>query len=533
MRRFAQDVLLLALATGISRVFGLFRDVAIADRFGMTAAYDAFLIAFFVPHFLRQLLAEGALSTAFVPVYTKLRFRDESSSTEPASDPRADRTRRHDSAGAFASNVLSWLLMLFPVVVAVGILIAPSYVPFLASGFDGDKLALATTLTRIIFPFIALIGLASVFMGILNAQHRFFAAALAPVWFNVGMILGVLVIAPRFPQQPVLGLAIGALAGGAGQLLSQIPALLRCGFRFRFSLLPLHPGIRRLARLMGPAVLALAVTQVNLLVDNKLASHLGDGGISALQYGMRLFQLPLGVFAVSVATALLPRFSAAWARRDEAGFSSYLADGVVASALVLLPAMAGLLILGTDVIRLLFQHGSFTAADTLRTSRVLSLYVIGLLPYGWVYVFSRAFYALGRTMIPLAASVVAVALNVTLDLALVSSMQEAGLALATAIAGGGSAILLGALLWPRLRTDVRLPRLLRDLGLIAVGCLTLSGLTWLVRWSVRSGPVGLTVFAPLLTGVLVYGAYVRLTPLWALVGSLRTEWGRDSSVKGP
>ncbi|MGB2982389.1 MAG: murein biosynthesis integral membrane protein MurJ [Candidatus Bipolaricaulia bacterium] len=504
MRRLARDVLLMALATGVSRVFGLFRDVAIADRFGMTAAYDAFLIAFFVPHFLRQLLAEGALSTAFVPVYTGLRIGGEGS----------DR---------FASNLLSWLALLFPITVVAGILIAPSYVPFLASGFSGDKLALATMLTRVVLPFIALIGFASVFMGVLNAHHRFFAAALAPVWFNVGMILGVLLIAPRFPQQPVLGLAIGTLVGGAGQLLSQIPALARVGFRFRFSLLPLHPGIRRLLRLMGPAVLALAVTQVNLLVDNKMASHLSDGGISSLQYGMRLFQLPLGVFAVSVATALLPRFSAAWANRDEIGFSSYLRDGVVTSALVLLPAMAGLLIIGSDVIRLLFQHGSFTAIDTLRTSRVLGFYMIGLLPYGWVYVFTRAFYALGRTLVPLIASVVAVTLNVVLDLCLVSSMQEAGLALATAIAGVGSALLLGAFLWPRLRKE---PRALRELGLITIGCLALSAAAFLVRWGVGDRSPALAVFAPLVTGVLVYAAYVRFTPLWSLVVSLRTEWPR-------
>ena len=525
MRRLARDVLLLALATGISRVFGLFRDVAIADRFGMTAAYDAFLIAFFIPHFLRQLLAEGALSTAFVPVYTKYML---GSKREEASLAIVSPTSC-DPAGAFASNLLSWLALLFPIVAAIGILIAPTYVPFLASGFSGEKLALATTLTRIIFPFIALIGLASVFMGILNAHHRFFAAALAPVWFNVGMILGVLLIAPRFPDQPVIGLAIGALVGGAGQLLSQIPALLRVGFRFRFSLFPLHPGIRRLLRLMGPAVLALAVTQVNLLVDNKIASHLSDGGISALQYGMRLFQLPLGVFAVSVATALLPRFSAAWTNRDEAGFSSFLTDGVVTSALVLLPAMAGLLIIGTDVIRLLFEHGSFSAWDTLRTGRVLSFYVIGLLPYGWIYVFTRAFYALGRTLFPLLASLVAVGLNVGLDLALVSSMQEAGLALATAIAGVGSALLLGVALWRYLKPSADA---LRKLGLISIGCLVLSGLTLLVRWSIGAGPTWLAVFAPLGTALLVYAAFVRFTPLWSSVISLRADMERAEDLKG-
>ena len=187
----------------------------------------------------------------------------------------------------------------------------------------------------------------------------------------------------------------------------------------------------------------LAVTQVNLLVDNKLASYLGDGGISALQYAMRLFQLPLGVLAVSVATALLPRFSQAWARRDEVGFLRYLNEGIVASALVLLPAMVGLLVIGTDVVRLLFEHGSFTSADTVRTARVLSFYLIGLAPYGWVYVLTRAAYARGKPLFPLLASTVAVGVNVALDLILISSMREAGLALATAVAG----ILSGCTCW--------------------------------------------------------------------------------------
>ena len=502
MKQLARDVLLIAIATGVSRVFGLFRDVAIAGRFGASAAYDAFLIAFFVPHFLRQLLAEGALSTAFVPLYTQQR----------ATGGDADR---------FASNLLSWLILIFPVTVGVGIALAPSYVPFLASGFSPEKLATAIRLTRIVFPFIALIGFASVFMGILNSYHRFFAAALAPVWFNVGMILGVLFLSPRFSHQPVLGMALGVLIGGGGQLLAQIPPLLRVGFHFRFVLVPIDPDIRRLLRRMAPAVLALAVTQINLLVDNKIASYLADGSISSLQYGMRLFQLPLGVFAVSVATALLPRFSVARARGEDDRFTGYLNDGMVASALVLLPAMVGLLVIGTDVIRLLFEHGTFTSADTVRTARVLSYYLIGLVPYGWAYIFTRAFYALGRTFLPLVASSVAVAVNVALDLLLVSSMQEAGLALATAIAGVGSALILGLFLRPRLAGAFA--ETAKRLGFVGMGSLALAGVTFATRHVVGGDDTVLAVVAPLLGGLLFYGAFVRWSPLWALIGSLRRE----------
>ncbi len=515
MKRLARDVLLMAAATAISRVLGLFRDVAIAAQFGAGAAYDAFLIAFFVPHFLRQLLAEGALSTAMVPVYTELL-----ESSQQDTDTSAD-------ADAFASNLISWLILLFPVIVVLGIVLAPWYAPFLASGFDPGKLVLTVRLTRIVFPFIAVIGIAAVIMGILNAHRRFFAASFAPVWFNVGMLVGVLVLAPRM-EPAILGVGLGVLIGGSAQLVSQIPALLNVGFRFRFQILPIHPRIRRMVWLMAPAFLTLAVTQINLMVDNKLASHLGDGGISALQYAMRLFQLPLGVLAVSVATALLPRFSEAWARRDEDGFSRYLNEGIVASTLVLLPAMVGLLVIGPDVVRLLFEHGSFTPIDTVRTARALSYYLIGLAPYGWVYVLTRAAYARGRPMFPLLASTLAVGVNVALDLLLISSMREAGLALATAIAGICNAALLGIIL-------LRKQHLARDsvyrLCWIGMGCAGLFAVTALTRRWLGDSSRALAVFAPTLVGIAFYAAFVRFTPLWQAVVAFR-EPGAASRKPG-
>ena len=504
MKQLARDVLLMAIATASSRLLGLFRDVAIANQFGASAAYDAFLIAFFVPHFLRQLLAEGALSTALVPVYAEL---------------RASQGALHasDTADAFASNVISWLILLFPVIVTMGILLAPQYVPFLASGFDSEKLALTVRMTRIVFPFIAIIGISAVMMGILNAQRRFFAASFAPVWYNVGMLLGILVLAPRM-DPPILGVGVGVLIGGSAQLISQVPALLHTGFRFRFRILPVHPQIRRMLWLMAPAFLTLAVTQVNLLVDNKLASHLGDGGISSLQYGMRLFQLPLGVLAVSVATALLPRFSQAWAQRDKSGFFQYLNEGIVVSALVLLPAMVGLLVIGPDLVRLLFEHGSFTPADTMRTARVLSLYLIGLVPYGWIYVLTRAAYARGKPLFPLLASMVAVGVNVALDLILIGSMREAGLALATAIAGICNAALLGMILLWKQRLGQETARQLGWIGLGSVGLFVVTALT---RYWTGMTSLLWPVLAPTLVGLVYYAAYVRLTPLWKAVSALK------------
>ncbi len=497
MKRLATDIFLLAVATGISRVFGLFRDMTIADRFGASAAYDAFLIAFFLPHFLRQLLAEGALSTAFIPAYTDALVTDQ-------------------EANRLASNVLSLLLLLFPVLVAVGVVLAPYYLPLLAIGFSPEKMRLAIRLAQIVFPFIAFVGLAAVFMGILNAHHRFFAAALAPVMFNLGMIIGAGLLAPHLAV-PIAGLAIGALIGGAGQLLFQIPAVRRSGFRFRFTLWPLHPGVRRMAHLMAPAVIALAVTQINLLVDNELASCLTTGAISSLQYAMRLFQLPIGMFAVSIATALLPRFSRAVAHGDDRLLRDQLRTGIEAGALVLLPAMVGLYVLGQPIIALLFQHGNFTPQDTARTAHVLYFYLIGLLPYGLVYTFTRAFYALGKTIYPLIASIGAVAANVAFDLILVGPLRVDGLALATSISGIVNVGILGIALAGRIG-------LARDslvaMGKIALGTALLYGIVWGVKRGLAGWNLAGVVFVGIFVGVAFYAGYVKLSGLVKITARL-------------
>lgn len=493
MKRLFRNVMLMALATGISRIFGLLRDVTIANRFGTSEVYDAFLIAFFLPVFLRKLLAEGALSTAFIPVYTESIITD-------------------DEADRFASNVLSLLLILFPLVVALGILLAPYYLPFLASGFPPEKLDLSIRLARILFPFIAFVGFAAVFMGILNAHHRFFAASLSPIMFNLGMIGGALFLSPRFAVEPIYGLALGALIGGAGQILLQIPSLRRVKFRFRFTLLPLHPGIRTMGRLILPALFGLAVMQLNLLVDNKIASHLPTGAISSLQYAMRLFQLPLGVFAVSIATALLPCFSTSLADQKRERFSAYLADGVSASAFILLPAMAGLYAIGPGLIRLIFEHGSFTPDDTLRTANILYFYLVGILPYGLISIFTRAFYALGRTRVPLLASACAVVANITFNLLLVGPMQEGGLALATSIAGIVNAAILALFLWRKFPPK---KEKFAEWGKIALG----TGIVFVTAWMAQSlvGGRWAPVLLPTLVGAICYLAYARVSGLWRLI----------------
>jgi len=485
---------MMAAAVAASRVLGLVRDASIADRFGATAAYDAFLIAFYVPQLLRQLLAEGALSTAFVPLYADLR-------------------EKGDDADGFASNVLALLMVLCPLVCAAGMLLAPWYVPFLARGFPADKMTLAISLSRWLFPTIALVGIGAVFMGILNARQRFFSASISSVWFNVGVILGALVAAPHWPGLPIFGLAAGALAGAGGQALSQIPSLRRIRFRFSFRVWPIHPRVAMLAQRMLPAVVVLAMADINLLVDNRFASFLPDGSIASLQYAMRLFQLPLGVFAVSVGTALLPRLAVADTRADRGLFRRLLGDGLAATALILVPAAVGLILIGGDAIRLLFQRGQFTAADTARTAAVLGSYSLGLLAYGWDYLAVRACYALGRTTLPIVGAVASMATNVALDAALVGPMGASGLALASAVAG----VVDAAILFAFLRHHVVWRSLFTRLGLVAAGAAIMGAAVWAIRSVLPTTSAVVVALVPVAVGLVVYGGFVRLTPLWRLV----------------
>ena len=416
MKRFTRDVVIIAAATAVSRVFGLFRDVVIADKFGAGRAYDAYLIAFFVPHFLRRLLAEGALALSFIPIYTDYLQED------PV------------EARKMASNAINLSMIAFPIVIAVGIFLAPYYIPFLASGFSPSQQELTVELTRVIFPFIGIIGMAALVMGILKSKKDFFPPAFAPVFFNVGVILGALFLGNLF-SRPIFGLAVGVLLGGLGQLVFQIPYLKKNGFSWSGNFFPVHPGLKKALRLMAPVVIGLIAMQVNVMVDNKLASHLVPGSVSSLQYATRLYQLPLGLFAIAISTAILPRLSGLWASGSESDFAEMLNRGVKFSLLIVVPAAVGLFLLGEPIVELLFEHRSFVASDTARTVHVLNFYLVGLVGYSFVTLFSRAFYSVQDTVTPVLVSLLAVGVNVGLDLALVGPMEVGGLALATGVSG--------------------------------------------------------------------------------------------------
>lgn len=487
MNGLLKSALVIAIATAVSRALGLVREVVIADVFGAGADYDAFVIAFIIPHLLRKLLAEGALSTAFIPLFS------------------AHLARGRELAVRFASNVLTVALVVFPVIVALGIWLAPHYVPFLADGFDAAKRALAVELTRVTFPFIMLVGIAALFMGVLNSHERFFVPAFAPVFFNLGLIAGALFIAPRV-QPPVMGLAWGVLLGGLGQLLFQVP-FLRGRLRYRFTFDPLDEDLKRLMALMLPTVLGLIVVELNVLVDNKLASRLEDGAIASLQYAVRLFQLPLGVFAIAAATALLPRLSFLAAQESTGDFVRSFRGGLRLALFILLPATVGLVVLGGPIIALLFEHGRFTPQDTARTLFALRFLAIGMVGYGVMVLVVRAFYALQDTRTPVVVSAFAVGLNIGLNLLLIGPLRIGGVALATSLAGLVEMGLLIVILGRRLGTPLLRP-LAPQVGRMGLNAALMGAAVYLVDVELTRLDVGefARVGLGLAVGTLSYGA---------------------------
>lgn len=488
MRPLTGDVFRAALGTGLSRVFGLGRDVAVAHVFGATGAYDAFLAAFFVPNLLRGLLGEGGLAAAFLPVY--------------------GRALAQGRGRSVAAHTVSAMLFLLPLICLVGAWSARWYVPLLAAGFPDEQLQLAISLGQWMFPFLGFVSLAALAAGILNANGRFFLPALAPAIPNIAMIGAALALAPLL-HPPVFALAGGLLVGAAGMLLLQLP-LLRGHVGPLPRPWPPQPELRQMARRLLPVLGGVAMAEVNVLVDTRLASYLAEGAIATLQYAMRLFQLPIGVVAVSVAVAALPRFARSSAHGFGDQFRDALRQGVALGTVLVLPALAGLLALGRPIIALLFEHGAFTAQDTLRTYAALAAYLSGLWAYTLVYLFSRAFYGLGSPAIPVLTGTLAVAVNIGLDLLWVGPWGTFGLALATGLAGWVNALALGALLWRRGRGWIPMRALLG-----AAAAATVMGLAVTAADRELFSPYGpwVQVSAGVPLGVAVYFLGARATGL--------------------
>ena len=405
-------------ATLASRIFGFLRDVAIAWFFGAGMAADAFFVAFRIPNLLRRLFAEGALSIAFVPVFTEVIEKE-----------------GMDEAASVARSAMRMLTVVLTVVTLIGIVAAPALVWIIAPGFadDPDKFAVTVHLTRIMFPYILLVGLVALAMGILNPLGHFAAPALAPVLLNLAMIGGILFIAP-YMEDPVTGLAVGVIIGGVLQLLLQLPFLARKGVRFWQAARLYHPVLKKVAILMGPMVFGAAVYQINQLVGTLLASLLPEGSVSYLYYADRLVQFPLGVFAIALATAVLPSLSRQAAAKDMDALKDTFGYAMRLVFFITLPAMVGLIVLREPIVALLLRWGAFKVETVRLTAYALLFYAAGLWAFSAVRIVVSVYYALQDTKTPVKIACISVAANIVLSIVLMQFLAHGGLALATSLA---------------------------------------------------------------------------------------------------
>jgi putative peptidoglycan lipid II flippase len=429
--RLLRSTVLVGLLTAVSRVLGYVRDVLVAALAGAGAGTDAFFVAFRVPNLLRRLLAEGAFAQALVPVLAEYRA---------GRGKAAVRDLLASAAGSLGVAVAGATL--------AGVVAAPVLVLAFAPGFlqDPERLALATDLLRVTFPYLLFVTLAALASAALQAHDRFAAPALTPVLLNLAMIGAALVVAPRL-EQPVVALAWGVFAGGLAQALFQVPFLARAGLLVRPRVDFRHAGVRRVLGRMPPALFGVSVAQINLFLDTLLASFLATGSVSWLYYSDRLVEFPLGVLAIAIGTVVLPTLSRRFAQGAGEGFSATLDWGLRGVLLLGVPATLGLALLAAPLLAMLFQHGQFRASDVYMAELSLVAYALGLPGFMLVKVLAPACYARQDVRTPVRVAVVALLANLVMSLALVRPLAHAGLALATSLAALLNAgLLLGRLL---------------------------------------------------------------------------------------
>lgn len=513
--RVARSAGVVSSAVMVSRVLGVIREMVFAYFFGASKspANDAFVMAFRIPNLLRDLFAEGALSSAFVAVFSDYQV-----------------TKSDEEAFKLSNQVATFLVLVLGALVILGIVFAPQVVSVIAPGFvnDAEKFTLTVKLTRILMPFILLVALAAQAMGILNARDQFGIPALSSSFFNLGSLVAgvafaILLTDPSLtnpvksvlanPTMGIIGMAYGVLIGGFLQYAVQWPSLRRAGFRYRPMLSLRDPGVRRILNLMGPAVIGGAAVQVNVFVNSNFASSIpGDGPVKWLDCAFRFMQFPIGVFGVAIATATLPTISRSAAIDHREGFRATLAGSIRLAFLLTIPSAVGLAVLSRPIIELIYQWGNFTRTDTEHTAAVLALYAIGLSGYSATKILVPAFYALGDPRTPMIVSLLSIATNFVMNWSLVGILHERGLALSTSTV----AILNFALLYTTMRkrleriegrrTVLTAGKVIAASAVMGVGC-------WGVYGAIRSAGdfgIGSEVLARLATVVVTVSAGAAL-----------------------
>jgi putative peptidoglycan lipid II flippase len=515
---------IIGLAVMCSRVLGLARELIFAALFGGGRALDAFTVAFRIPNLLRDLFAEGALSTAFVTTFSKTIARG-----------------GDEAAWRLANKVATMTALVLGALCILGMVFSDALVGLLAPGFDQDKAALTAHLTRIMFPFILLVSIAALVMGMLNAKNVFGVPAMASSFFNIGSIIGGLVLGywidPHFGPRALIGLAFATVIGGALQLAVQLPSLAGLGYRFRPDLRWRDAGVKAVLMLMGPSVIAASTTQFNVLINSIFASRLEDGAIFWLAAAFRLMQLPLGIFGVALGTVTLPLLSRLVVAGRMDAFRSELARAMRWALLLTLPAMAGLMMLAEPIISLVYQHGKFNAYQAAQVAGALRYYAIGLAGYAALKVLVNAFYALDKRKTPMLVSFLAVGLNLLFNWVFTIRLGwgHRGLAFSTGCIATLNFLLLYLLMQFHLK-GLESRRLLLLLVKVAVACGALVAVCaasshWLLAdWQEQTLWVKLSVLlATVIVGALVFagcGVLLHIEELKELRDAVRRRLTR-------
>lgn len=499
----ARSAGVVGLGTLSSRILGLARDIIIGIMFA-AGMRDIFFFAFTIPNLFRRLLGEGALSAAFIPVFSEYLAKE-----------------RKEEALRVANTTFHLLLLILTILTIAAILIAPAIVRITGFNIEGKILALG--LLRVMLPFMIFICLAALIMGILNSFGNFGVPAFAPCILNIFIIASAFTICSRF-RYPVMGLALGVILGGAGQLLFQVPFAIKKGFSFLLKIDYRHPAVKKIGILMLPVAIGLAVTPINTLVDRLLASRLEMGSVSALWYSNRLFQFPLAIFGIAIATAAFPTMARQATLKKIKELKETLSHALGLAFFTTIPASIGLIVLRVPIIRLLFQYKKFTTYDTTATAWALIFYSLGLFAFGAVIILVRVFYSLKDTKTPMKIACLAVISNIILDIILMGPLAQGGLALATSLV---AVMNMSILLW-LLRNKIGAlggRRIFTKFVQISIGSSIMGLVCWLVARAFE--PYVITLgFRILQVGVAIVAGVVTLAIASSIlkIEEMRTVW---------
>jgi putative peptidoglycan lipid II flippase len=496
--RIARSTAFFSIATAASRVAGLAREVVAAGYYGVSGPMSAFTVAFQVPNLIRALFADAALQPAFVPIFTELLGKKD-----------------YKEAFRLASTMLLLVTMVLGAITALFVLLAPVIMPLFAPGFEGEILDLTVTLSQILFPILILLGVSGIVVGILNSYDRFGAFAISPLFWNLSIILVLVVLEPMFEgQDRIYAYAIGILVGTLVQLLIPAWDLRNTPYRFRFSFDWRHPGVRRVLVLMLPVTISLGLINFNLVINSFFGSLVSDQAPAAIDKAFRIYQLPQGIFAVAIATVLFPTL----ARYASAGqipeLRTTMANGMRQILFVLVPAAAAILVLSEPMIRLVYQRGAFDAAETEVVATALFWFAFSLPTNGLFLLLTRTFFSLQRPWIPTWIAAGNLVLTAGTALALYH-LGVGGIVASTAIATAASVVAQGVIL-RRLLDGLELGRLLSATIRIGIAAAGLAAVGWMA-WDVLDEMLGRGLGGQIVSLGLALGAggvvYVAIAKL--------------------